>query len=537
MPDQPMPPAGSHNPRNSQRQHKRPTRRRPGDAPHGHTGHIPVAGASLPTEAAQGGDTALTGAVYGAGHDAASQEAAARAAYEEYAAATGHPHPGAANHPQYGSRYQSESGYAGFAQSAAGNPRVSPARPTAGSMPSYDASRYKKKGKKKAGIAGIVAAVVALAAIGVGAYLYLNPSSFNMTVNGMTRTVDNGTTVADLIAQGVVTPKPGNLVDVEGEVLEEGGGNAFDGTLNGNPIEDPNTPVHKGDSVQIGNGSDKMEEYDTETVEKKPKQKELGEGAIHVYIPGETGQVEKRTGKISGKTKKVVVKKATNNIYFKYNANPGGEKVVALTFDDGPWSTTGELLDLLKEYDVKATFFTIGKQIADQPDTMKQMAKDGHQIATHSWDHAAGSGGGVDMTHMTEAEQIEEVQKGQEAIAKATGQEASKVFRSPGGNFFDEIIWTLQPYITSEIGWNVDTEDWRQPGAEAIAEAIMSAKSGDIILMHDGGGDRTQTIDALRVALPYLKEKGFKFVTIDELLAYDDVKALAEAAEEAAKTE
>ena len=88
--------------------------------------------------------------------------------------------------------------------------------------------------------------------------------------------------------------------------------------------------------------------------------------------------------------------------------------------------------------------------------------------------------------------------------------------------------------MSAEIGWIIDTEDWQRPGAEAIAEAIMSAKSGDIILMHDGGGPRTQTIDALRIALPYLKEKGFKFVTIDELLAYDDVKALADAAEEAA---
>lgn len=525
MSDQSMSSAGTHNPRNNPRQHKRPTRRHPGDT----SAHAPV---SAEAEATQ--EDAAGHVSYPAGHDAASQEAAARAAYEEYAAATYQPHPGAANHPQYGSRYQSESGYAGFAATA-GNPRVAPARPTPGQMSPYDSSRYKKKGRKKAGIAGIIAAVIILGAIGVGVYLYLNPTTFNMTVNGMTRTVDNGTTVADLVAQGVVNPKAGNLIDVEGEVLEEGGGSPFDGTINGNPIDDPNTQVHKGDSVQIGNGSDVMEEYDVETVEKKPKNKELGEGAIHVYIPGEAGQVEKRTGKVSGKTAKEVVKKATNNIYFKYNANPGDDKVVALTFDDGPWDTTGDLLKLLKDYDVKATFFTIGQQIAGQPKTMEKMAAAGHQIATHSWDHAeTGGGNSVDMTRQTPEKQIEEVQQGQKAITDATGKEASKVFRSPGGNYHDDIIWNLQPYVTAEIGWNIDTEDWQRPGAEAIAEAIMSAKSGDIILMHDGGGPRTQTIDALRIALPYLKEKGFKFVTIDELMAYDDVKALAEAAEEAA---
>lgn len=534
MSDQTIPPAGSHNPRNNPRQHKRPTRRRPdGAVPHSEAAAPQApAPAAAPAERGEAAGSGMEGA-YPNGHDAATQEAQARAAYEEYAAATNRPHPGAANHPQYGSRYQSESGYAGFA--ATGNPRVAPARPTQGQMSPYDPSLYRKKGKKKAGIAGIIVAVVVLAVIGVGVYLYLNPSSFNMTVNGMTRTVNNGTTVADLVAQGVVTPKPGNLVDVEGEVLEEGGGNAFDGTINGEPISDPSTVVHKGDSVQIGNGSDKMEDYDTETVEKKPKNKELGEGAIHVYIPGETGQVEKRTGKISGKTKKEVVKKASDNIYFRYNANPGDDKVVALTFDDGPWPTTSELLDVLKKYDAKATFFTIGRQISEQPETMKKMAKAGHQIATHSWDHAdSGGGNGVDMTRQNAETQIEEVQKGQQAITDATGQEASKAFRSPGGNYHDDIIWTLQPYVTSEIGWNVDTEDWRTPGAETIAERIMSAKSGDIILMHDGGGDRSQTIEALKIALPYLKEKGFKFVTIDELLAYDDVKALAEAAAETA---
>lgn len=526
MSDQSMPPAGTHNPRNNPRQHKRPVRRHPGDT----SAQAPVAAdaAAAPEPDAP---------VYAPGCDAVSQEAAARAAYEEYAVATNRPHPGAANHPQYGSRYQSESGYAGFAATA-GNPRVAPARPTPGQMSPYDASRYRKKGRKKAGIAGIVAAVVILAAIGVGVYFYLNPATFNMTVNGMTRTVDNGTTVGDLVAQGVVSPKPGNLIDVEGEVLEEGGGNPFDGAINGNPIEDPNMVVHKGDSVQIGNGSDVMEDYDVETVEKKPKNVELGQGAIHVYIPGETGQVEKRTGKVSGKTAKEVVKKASDNIYFKYNANTGDDKVVALTFDDGPWGTTSELLDLLKKYDVKATFFTIGNQIADQPKTMEKMAAAGHQIATHSWDHAgSGGGNGVDMTRQTPEKQIEEVQKGQQAITDATGKEASKAFRSPGGNYQGDIIWNLQPYVTSEIGWNIDTEDWRKPGAETIAENIMAAKPGDIILMHDGGGDRTQTIEALKVALPYLKEKGFKFVTIDELLAYDDAKALAEAAVEAAAAE
>ncbi|MEC4175757.1 polysaccharide deacetylase family protein [Adlercreutzia sp. R7] len=532
MPDQPMPASGgANNPRNNPRNHRKPVRRHDGAAPS-------AAGAA----AAGGVPPTPDAARVAPGQDAAAQEAAARAAYEQYAAATAQPHPAAPAQthpsgpvpPQYGSRYQQQGGYAGYAQSAAGNPRVMPAHKVgAPAAPYADFDRYKKKGnKKKAGIISLVLVAVLLVGGGVGAYLYLNPPTFNVTVNGMTRTVNQGTTTADIVADGVVSPKAGNLVAVDGEVLEEGSGTPFGGTVNGNEITDTNMALHKGDTVQIVDGSDITEDYDTETVETAPGQAELGQGAIHVYIPGEAGQTEKRTGKVSGKTVEEVVKPVQNNVYLQYDANPGDEKVVALTFDDGPWATTSELLDVLKEYDVKATFFTIGEQIADQPNTMKQMAEAGHQIATHSWDHAAGSGRGVDMTRMSTEEQIAEVQKGQQAITDATGQEASKVFRSPGGNYHDEIIWTLQPYVTAEIGWNVDTEDWRRPGVDAIVQRIESVKSGDIVLMHDGGGPRTQTIEALKIALPYLKEQGFKFVTIDELMAYDDVKAIAQSLEE-----
>ena len=83
----------------------------------------------------------------------------------------------------------------------------------------------------------------------------------------------------------------------------------------------------------------------------------------------------------------------------------------------------------------------------------------------------------------------------------------------------------------------MDTEDWRRPGADAIAERLLSAKPGDVVLMHDGGGDRSQTIEALKIALPQLRAEGYKFVTIDQLLAYDDAKALAQelAAQQAAE--
>ena len=129
-----------------------------------------------------------------------------------------------------------------------------------------------------------------------------------------------------------------------------------------------------------------------------------------MYVPGEPAQVETRTGKVSGKSVQETVKEGSDNVYLKYNANTNGEKVIALTFDDGPWPTTSELLDVLKENDAVATFFTIGEQISDKTDyveTIQRMAAEGHQIGTHSYDHAAtGGGNGVDMTRQSPEKQI-----------------------------------------------------------------------------------------------------------------------------------
>lgn len=241
-----------------------------------------------------------------------------------------------------------------------------------------------------------------------------------------------------------------------------------------------------------------------------------------MYIDGQNGVRTTKTGKVSGKTVTEDTTPAVNEEYKIYTANTGDDKVIALTFDDGPWKdTTAEILDVLKENDAHATFFTIGKQIADHSDVVKRAHDEGHEICTHTWDHAAGSGQGVNLTYMTADEQIQEAQKGFQAIKDVVGEDPRRIMRAPGGNFKGDIVWTLQPYIDAEIGWNVDTEDWRRRGADTIASRIMKAKPGSVILMHDGGGDRSQTVEALKKALPQLKQEGYRFVTISELLQYD----------------
>ena len=198
-----------------------------------------------------------------------------------------------------------------------------------------------------------------------------------------------------------------------------------------------------------------------------------------------------------------------------------GEKVIALTFDDGPWKDqTARILDILAANDAKATFFTVGERIEGLQDVVRRAHDEGHQVCTHSWDHAAGSGQGINLDFMTDEEQRAEIERGLAAIAEATGAEASRVVRVPGGNLSENTARILSEFATAEIGWNVDTHDWKKPGTDVIVERMMQAGPGDVLLMHDGGGDRSQTVEALAQALPRLREMGYRFVTIDELLGY-----------------
>ena len=371
--------------------------------------------------------------------------------------------------------------------------------------------------------AGLLAVIILVFAGGFGFFALTIPGTFNITLNGQLQTVDRFTSVNSLIKDGKATPQAGDYIAVDGSILEAGAGEQFHATVNGEDVRFAFWPLDEGATVTIADGEDKMEEYTAEQVAIPNGGSETGWGAIHAYVYGKEGVGEERTGAESGITHTVELEAPEDSVFVKYNSNVGDAKVVALTFDDGPWpETTDEILDVLDQYGVKATFFTIGNQIANHPDTVKRAYDAGHQICTHSWDHAEGSGGGVNLTVMSAEEQVAEITKGLEAIKEVTGVEASKVFRAPGGNFSGDIVWRVSEYITHEIGWNIDTTDWKRPGAEAIANSIMSAKPGDIVLMHDGGGDRTQTVEALRTAIPYLQEQGYTFVTMDELLAYED---------------
>lgn len=370
-------------------------------------------------------------------------------------------------------------------------------------------------------IAGAVA--VAVVAIGIFAFTTWDANkAVSVTINGQQQTIEGQQrTIEGLLDTNTVSVTPGNYVAVDGSVMREGEGTRATATINGQGTEDFSTRLNEGDDISLTNGSDITEEYtEGEPQALQPTLEVKGTGAVHLYTQkGEPGEKVVRTGNESGKTAEVTTKEPVNGVVQYYNVNTNGDKVIALTFDDGPWDTsTAAILDTLKEYDAKATFFTVGQKISGHEDLLQRAANEGHEIGTHTWDHAEGSGQGVSLILMSSDERKQEVEKGLQAIKDATGQDASLMFRSPGGNFDASVASDLSDLIDAEIGWNIDTGDWQKPGVDTIAQRIESAGPGEIILMHDGGGDRSETVAALKQALPKLKEEGYRFVTVSELI-------------------
>lgn len=190
------------------------------------------------------------------------------------------------------------------------------------------------------------------------------------------------------------------------------------------------------------------------------------------------------------------------------------EKVIALTFDDGPSSTfTPQILDILAEYDAKATFFVIGEQAAKYPELIRREYKEGHEIANHTYTHL--------QSHLASNDSlIKELKQTDEIILKLTG--TIPIFYRPVGGYYNEkIIETAVQHGFRVVlwSWHQDTQDWKSPGVSKIVTKVLSgARPGDVVLFHDAGGDRTQTIEALKEILPTLKKEGYKFVTVSELM-------------------
>lgn len=187
------------------------------------------------------------------------------------------------------------------------------------------------------------------------------------------------------------------------------------------------------------------------------------------------------------------------------HASESGGNAVNITIDDGPdpkW--TPKVLDVLRKYDVKATFCMIGPQAQANPDLVKKVVAEGHRLCDHTMDHNTG------MDKKPLDYQRRQVLDAKKLIEEAAGGGARvEYYRAPGGAFTPESRALAAANGMRPLGWNIDTKDFSKPGVDAIVNTVKSEiGNGPTILFHDGGGDRTQSVQALDEVLAWLKEQG-----------------------------
>lgn len=181
---------------------------------------------------------------------------------------------------------------------------------------------------------------------------------------------------------------------------------------------------------------------------------------------------------------------------------------MALTFDDGPSAYTSAVLATLNRYGVHATFFEVGDEVGPRASASRAVLASGDAIGDHTWSHP----------ELTAANTRSQMSKGRAAIVAATGYTPC-IARVPYGEAPPSVVATVRSLGMLTIQWDIDPRDWSLPGPAAIARNVLSnAHNGAIAIMHDGGGNRSQTVAALNTIIPTLLSRGYKLVTVPQLL-------------------
>lgn len=194
------------------------------------------------------------------------------------------------------------------------------------------------------------------------------------------------------------------------------------------------------------------------------------------------------------------------------------QKVVALTFDDGPNpATTPAVLASLGKHEVRATFFVLGQRAEANPALLKKISSAGHELGNHSYSHQ-------DFNRATGAEIREEIVRTNKIINKLSGQQPV-LFRPPGGYLSNEMIRITQEekVIVAYWSWETDSKDWRSSNSKYIADYVTNhIAPGQIIILHDGGKNGLITARAVDLMIESIKQKGYRFVPMGELIKLEN---------------
>ncbi len=366
------------------------------------------------------------------------------------------------------------------------------------------------------------------------------------TVNGTTREAPRGSSVADIIARGYAYPVYGNLVSIaeDGEtpsVIEFYVGNPYTLTVNGTPVDIDTYRLSAGDVLEFSDGTDVTEDVTQENTVvpcgiQMPDDSWLLSAIGYVAQWGVNGVSTVETGVSSQKVvDRGITKEPQDLIITRGSVNPDdGRLLVALTFDDGPdLEYTPQYLDILASYGAKATFFNVGN-VADADEEYlalsKRCADEGHQVASHTYTHDM-----VTLSGMDDETRNADIQQGFDTVSEATGV-PTQVMRPPTGEFRASQYLTYlreQGDIAYSAYWTVDTLDWdivsstglEDGAAQIVANATANFDgdnyNGAIILMHDGGGDRSRDVVALPSIIEFFQNAGYELVTLNEMIAAD----------------
>jgi len=194
---------------------------------------------------------------------------------------------------------------------------------------------------------------------------------------------------------------------------------------------------------------------------------------------------------------------ATEPVYYLDD----GPKTIALTIDDGPSPIyTPQVLRILERYQVTASFSMIGENVTYYPSIARDVADAGHVIVNHTWDHS-------DLALMKPAQARTEIARATDAIHAAVGQRP-RIFRAPYGAWSRATLEYCAAEKLMPLDWSVDPRDWARPGVrEIVGNILQNTATGSIILEHDGGGDRSETVAALKIVIPRLLDEGYRFRT------------------------
>jgi len=212
-----------------------------------------------------------------------------------------------------------------------------------------------------------------------------------------------------------------------------------------------------------------------------------------------------------------------------HRSGRGHGKVVALTFDDGPAPDTPTFLGVLEHQHVPATFFEIGRQVAGHRPVLQRMLRDGDAIGNHTYTHP-------NLLGLPPARVRQEL-AGTSAAIHSTGSYRPCLFRPPYGAFNQTVVRIARGDGMATILWNVDPRDWSRPGTRAIEQRVLSAvRPGSIVIMHDGGGPRQETLAALPHIIGVLRKRGYRFRTVAGLLGFKPTGAQPPATSRRRKT-